>query len=133
MTGVFMRPVLLGFLLLMGVLGSAGAVDEVGSKEFDVTLQVDFGPAGKPSIRKTVHVTEGTTPEQLLAQVCTVRKGRVCCDPREVAGIDGVASHEGKKLWWMVSVNGQKKTVSPYQTRLKPNDVVLWEYRKSNG
>lgn len=116
--------------LLVFTAGSLRAADPVEPNEFDVTLQVDFGPAGKPFIERTVRVAQGTTPEQLLAKICQVKRGLVCCDSRETAGIDGVMSHPGKRLWWSVAVNGRKKEVSPFQTRLKPDDVVRWEYRK---
>lgn len=96
-------------------------------------LEVDFGPAQKPFIRRNVRVEEGATPDQLLAQVCKVKKGLVCCNSRETAGIDGVLSHPGKKLWWSVAVNGRKKEVSPFQTKLKPHDVIRWEYRKDDS
>lgn len=94
-----------------------------------MTLEVEFGPAGKPPIRRTVQVARGATPDRALAAVCVVDKGSTCCDPRETAGIDGVAADPAANRWWTVAVNGSKK-VSPYKTRLKTGDVVRWEYRQ---
>lgn len=96
---------------------------------FDVTLEVDFGPANRPPIRQTVTVARGATSDDLVAKVCTLQKGGVCCDIRETAGIDGVMADPMTNRWWTVSINGSKK-VSPYRTRLKPGDLVRWEYRQ---
>ena len=111
------------FALLM-VVGCATA-----REPFDVTLEVEYGPAGRPALQRTVQVMPGATPEQVLAQASAVEKGSVCCDPRETAAIDGVAADPATNRWWTVSVNGSKK-VSPYRTRVKPGDVVRWEYRQ---
>ena len=99
------------------------------AKPFDVTLEVDFGPAGRPAIRKVVQVEPGTTPEGVLSKACAVGKGSVCCDPRETAAVDGVAADPAANKWWTVSVNGSKK-ISPYRTRIAARDVVRWEYRQ---
>jgi hypothetical protein len=98
------------------------------AEPFDVTLEVDFGPADKAPISQVVQVERGTTPEVLTAKVCAVEKGAVCCDAREIAAIEGIASDPATNQWWTVSVNGSKK-VSPYKTRLRPGDVIRWEYR----
>ena len=115
-------PVALIALLLLGGCATA-------REPFDVALEVDYGPAGRPAVKRTVQVEPGATPERVLAQACTVGKGSVCCDPRETAAIDGVAADPATNRWWTVSVNGSKK-VSPYKTRLKAGDVVRWEYKQ---
>ncbi len=97
-----------------------------------MTLEVDFGPAAKPAVRQVVQVEPGTTPKEVTAKVFPVEKGAVCCDPREVSTIDGVAADPAANRWWTVSVNGSKKGVSPYKTRLKPGDVVRWEYKQND-
>ena len=97
---------------------------------FDVTLEVDFGPAGKPPVRQVVQVERGATPQEATAQLFPVEKGSVCCDPRETASIGGVAADPAANRWWTVAVNGSKK-VSPYKTKLAAGDVVRWEYRQS--
>ena len=117
---------------------------------FPVTLEVDFGPAAKPAeahqrlgtssaagtvpprsaVRQMVQVERGATPRDATEKLFPVGKGAVCCDPREVATINGVASDPATNRWWTVAVNGSKKGVSPYKTRLKPGDVVRWEYKQ---
>jgi len=98
---------------------------------FDVTLEVDFGPAGKPPIRRVLRVERGITPDGLVAAVSPVEKGAVCCDRRETASIGGVAADPAANRWWTVSINGSRK-VSPFKTRLNPGDVVRWEYRQND-
>ncbi|MBI3322314.1 MAG: DUF4430 domain-containing protein [Candidatus Omnitrophica bacterium] len=98
---------------------------------FNVTLEADFGPAGKPAVRRVVQVQPGATPQDAAAQVFPVEKGSVCCDPREIAAIGGVAADPAANTWWTVAVNGSKK-VSPYKTRLAAGDVVRWEYRQND-
>lgn len=98
-------------------------------KPFDVTVEVDFGPAGKPAVRQTVQVAPGATPQDATAKVFPLETGSVCCDSRETAAIGGVAADPATNRWWTVSVNGSKK-VSPYKTRLRPGDLVRWEYRQ---
>lgn len=112
-------------LFCLGLVGCATA----GPKTFETTLEVDFGPAGKPAVRQVVPVELGATPRDVTEKVFPVEKGAVCCDPREVSTIDGVAADPATNRWWTVSINGSKK-VSPYKTKLKPGDVVRWEYRQ---
>ncbi|MBI3615906.1 MAG: DUF4430 domain-containing protein [Candidatus Omnitrophica bacterium] len=119
----------LAFFLLL-TLAFSGCATIPDRKAFDVTLEVDFGPAQKPSLRRTLQVERGATPEGLVAKVFPSQRGAVCCDPREVATIDGVAADPAANRWWTVSLNGSKK-VSPYKTKLKSGDVVRWEYRQS--
>ena len=123
-----MRKMLVVFLLCPLFFGCATA--GAAPRTFDVTLEVDFGPAGKPPVHRIVQVAQGATPESVTGQAFPVQKGAVCCDPREVAVIDGVATDPAANRWWTVSVNGSKK-VSPYKTKLKSGDVVRWEYRQN--
>ncbi len=111
-------------LLCIGMAGCATA-----SRLFDVTLEVDFGPAEKPAVIRTFQVEGRATPKTLTAMAFPVEQGAVCCDPREVSVIDGVAADPAANRWWTVAINGSKK-VSPYKTKLKPGDVVRWEYRQ---
>lgn len=98
-------------------------------RTFEATLEVDFGPVQKPAVHRILPVEGGATAKTLTALAFPVEQGSVCCDPREVAVIDGVAADPAANRWWTVSINGSKK-VSPYKTKLQPGDVVRWEYRQ---
>ncbi len=122
-----MAPIRSGWLAMIGAsLLFCGCAT---SRVFDVRVEVDFGPAGKPPVQQVVRVEPGTTPDGATAQALPLEKGSVCCDSRETASIGGVAADPAANRWWTVSINGSKK-VSPYKTRLKPGDVVRWEYRQ---
>jgi hypothetical protein len=116
---------LLGISLILSGCATLGS----GGKPIDVTVEVDFGPARKPLVRQVVSVQPPVTAELAVAQLFPLEKGSVCCDPREIAAIDGIAADPATNRWWSVSVNGSRK-VSPYRTRLKAGDVVRWEYRR---
>ena len=117
----------LSLLLCLAMAGCAKA--PLVRETFETTLEVDFGPAGKPPVHRTFQVERGATPKTLTAMAFPVEEGSVCCDPREVSVIDGVAADPAASRWWTVAINGSKK-VSPYKTKLKPGDVVRWEYRQ---
>ena len=119
---------LLSFLMVCLAAGCATAGPSM--KTIDVTVEADFGPAGKPPVRQVVQVVSGATPRDATEKAFPVAKGAVCCDPREVSTIDGVAADPATNRWWTVSVNGSKKGVSPYRTKLKAGDVVRWEYKR---
>lgn len=120
-------PAAMFLLLCLAVTGCAGAKSQ--QKTFEATLEVDFGPAQKPAVRRVFQVEPGATPKTLTALAFPVEEGSVCCDPREVSVIDGVAADPAANRWWTVAINGSKK-VSPYKTKLKPGDVVRWEYKQ---
>ena len=121
-----MRAVAVAVILCVALAGCATAA----RKPFNVTLEADFGPANRPPVRQVVQVEEGATSQEATAKVFPVEKGSVCCDPRETAAINGVAADPALNKWWTISINGSKK-VSPYKTRLRPGDVVRWEYRQN--
>jgi hypothetical protein len=100
---------------------------ETEPTQFPVTLDVDFGPANKDPIHVGFFTNSEATPESILKEICKVKNGSVCCDAREVAGIDGVTTSPGANLWWIVTLNGSRD-VSPFGTRLSPNDHVTWTY-----
>ena len=79
-------------LTVLCVFAQGCITGRVGPKTFDATLEVDFGPANRPAIHRVVSVDRGTTPDGLVAKLCSLEKGSVCCNPRETAGIDGVAA-----------------------------------------
>ena len=116
------------FFCCLALLAGCAAA-KARREPFDVVLEVDFGPANKPAVRQVVQVKGGVTPQDAAAKVFPVEKGSVCCDPRETAAVGGVAADPAANRWWTVSINGSKK-VSPYKTKLKPGDVVRWEYKQ---
>ena len=93
-----------------------------------ITLNVDFGPAGKPAYFQKLQVRDGSTAKQAVLQAFPLEYGAVCCHPEEVKGIDGVSVDPLNNYWWRLKINGTSKKVSPYKTHLKAGDVVEWIY-----
>lgn len=97
-------------------------------KMIQVSVKIDFGPAGKPLIEKEMVIPEGTTPKETLRKICPVEAGAACCHPAEVKGIDGVSIDPMQNRWWRLKINGSAKNASPHKSRLKAGDRVEWIY-----
>ena len=97
--------------------------------KFPVEIRVDFGPAGKPAVTRTLEVDRKTTPKEAISLVFPMMSGKVCSSIHDLLEIDGVRSDAAKNYWWICTVNGSRY-VSPYRTRLKRGDLVEWRYRK---
>lgn len=96
-------------------------------KTIPVEVVVDFGPDGKPAVRKQIEVSKGSTPKDAVSTILPILTGVTCCDTREIISIDGVAVNPAENQWWICQLNGSKK-VSPQKTQLKAEDVVQWSY-----
>ena len=95
--------------------------------KFPVEIRVDFGPVGKPALRRTLEVDRKTTPKEAVSLLLPVMSGKVCSSIHDLLAIDGVRPDASKNLWWILTVNGSR-WVSPYRTHLKRGDVVEWRY-----
>ena len=95
--------------------------------KFPVEIRVDFGPAGKPALTRTLEVDRKTTPKDAVSLVFPVMSGKVCSSIHDLLSIDGVRPDAAKNLWWILTVNGSRR-VSPYRTHLKRGDHVEWRY-----
>ncbi len=93
-----------------------------------VTVKVDFGPAGKPSVQKEFTIKDHSTPKEALSKVLPIEEGAICCHPAEVKAIDGVSGDPMKNRWWRLKINGSEKKASPHKSHLKAGDVVEWIY-----
>lgn len=135
----------MGWIVLTRPLGRFG----VKPKTFQVQMQVDFGPArpspfvaqgqtgevGGPgnqaSYEGTLEVEKGMTPKDAVSLVFPVRSGMGCCSLRELIEIDGIAIDPAKNRWWNCSINGERRKVSPHNTKLKSGDRVSWQFSES--
>ena len=100
-------------------------------KTFPIELKVDFGPAQKPAVLKSVIVEKGMTPKDAVSQVFPVQSGMACCSLKELIGIDGTVIDPARNRWWTCSLNGSKK-LSPHKKKLKAGDVVEWKYAEES-
>lgn len=100
----------------------------VPPRQVPITVRIDFGPAGKPTIDREIQIPERATPKQALKEIFPVTEGAACCDPAEVKGIDGVTVDPMANRWWRLKINGTTKNASPHKSRLKAGDRMEWEY-----
>ncbi|MBI2870191.1 MAG: hypothetical protein HYY14_00600 [Candidatus Omnitrophica bacterium] len=116
-----------GLLTALLLAGIPNLCADESQPTFPVTLEVDFGPQGEDSILMELKATGEDTPESLLKKACQVKNDAICCDPREVASVNNVATSPGANVWWVVFLNGSRD-VNPFGTTLKPGDRVAWKY-----
>ncbi len=105
-----------------------GWVLAASADAFHVQVEVDFGPIGKPTLRKSVEVKEGNTALDATKMAVPLKQAFVCCDPEDVETIDGVKCDPEREGWWLYEVNGAKAPVSAHRFRLAEGDRVRWYY-----
>ena len=111
------------------VIGALPFLGPLMPGKFPVELRVDFGPAGKHALTRTLEVDRKTTPKEVVSLVLPVMSGKVCSSIHDLLEIDGVRPDAAKNFWWILTVNGSRQ-VSPYRTHLKRGDLVAWRYLK---
>jgi hypothetical protein len=116
---------LVGVLILAAPLFAAGS----GDHTIRVTVEVDYGPKDKPSIKKVVKLKEGSTVVDATKAVTDLKQGFVCCDMKDVETIGGVKCDAENEGWWLYDINGEKGPVSAYRCLLVDGDRVSWRYR----
>ena len=121
------RLLILLILVFVGAGFKPAPTEAKSFKTIPVEVVVDFGPVGKPEVRKQIAVSKGSTPRDAVSMVFPIMTGIACCDTREIVSIDGIAVNPAENRWWICLVNGSKK-VSPRKTELKAGDIVQWSY-----
>ncbi len=116
-----------GLLLVALVMPHASGDIPEKPERFPVTVRVDFGPLDREGREELLMVDEGSTPKDVVSMLFPFRSGVVCCKTREIFEIDGVRPDQAKNRWWSCELNDSRK-LSPFQTVLKPNDRVAWNY-----
>lgn len=74
----------------------------------------------------------GTTAGGAAEAVYKVEHGLVCCDSRDIRGINGLKVDPRKDKWWIVKVNGNRQNSSA-RTILNDGDIVEWIYDENEG
>jgi hypothetical protein len=94
----------------------------------EVTVTVDFGPAAKPRIEKTVMLPEKSTVLDALtiaAPVVTSTKYGMDHFVEEVAGIENCFEQD---FGWQFEVNGHRSNVPAERYLVKNGDWIKWIY-----
>jgi Domain of unknown function (DUF4430) len=94
----------------------------------EVTVTVDFGPAGKPRLEKTVVVPEKSTVlDALMALVPVVTLPRYGMD-HFVEEIGGIRNDLAGDRGWRFEVNGYRSNVPAERYLVKNHDWIKWVY-----
>lgn len=76
-------------------------------------------------------VAPGTLVIDALKMAYNVDQGLVCCDSRDVKGINGLLVDPHKEKWWVVRINGNMQNASS-RSKLNDGDVVEWIYEEKD-
>lgn len=95
------------------------------------TLFIEI-PESRLIFRHVLEVAGGTTASGLAAVAYKVDRGLVCCDSRDVKGINGLMVDPYQEKWWTVRINGNMQNSSP-RTVLNDGDKVEWRYEESQA
>ena len=94
----------------------------------EVTVTIDFGPAGRPRAEAVVTVTEKSTVlEVLLAQFAVTTAPKYGMD-HFIEEIDGVKNDFVNDRGWSFEVNGRRSNVPAERYLVKHGDWIKWSY-----
>jgi len=93
-----------------------------------VVVDVEFGPAGTASIGRRIKLALGSTALDATMKAVPTKQGIVCCDPKNVLAIGGIACEPSRKLWWFYFLNGKPGPKAAHLVTVAEGDVILWKY-----
>jgi hypothetical protein len=118
------------FLLLFAAPALSAPLLAGGSADgIRVKVELDFGPADRKKVKKEVVLKAGATVTDATRAVAELKQGFVCCDAKDVEGIDGVRCDPKKGGWWLYEVNGKKGNLPAHRFQLRDGDRLVWRYR----
>jgi plastocyanin len=123
-----LKKILIAYAVLLAFLPAL--LPAAAGKDIHVGLEIDYGPANKKSIKKTVTLPEGSTVLDALIKAAPAEQGLVCCNKKDVESIDGVKCDPESESWWLYEINGHKGPVSAFRLILEDGDNVRWFYSK---
>ncbi len=118
-----MRRLLLSFLLVSALAGCGG-----GGNSGEATLWVTRDRGAEVLVEKSVPA--GVTAMQALRSEADVETGY---GGRFVQSIEGVSGNLGAHRDWFYFVNGVEADRGAAEYRLRPGDVLWWDYREWSG
>jgi len=93
-----------------------------------VVVEVDFGTDGRESVSRRIRLPHGATVLDATIKAVPTKQGIVCCDPKNVLAIGGVACDPPNKLWWFYYLNGAPGPKAAHLVVVANGDVILWKY-----
>lgn len=96
--------------------------------EMSVVVEVDFGPAERTSESWRVMLPQGATALDATLKAVPTDQGTVCCDPKNVFAICGVACDPPRRMWWFYFVNDHPGPRAAHLVPVADGDVIQWRY-----
>lgn len=94
----------------------------------EVTVTIDFGPAGKPQVEKTVMVADKSTVFDALSRAVPVITSHKFGMDHFVEEIDGIRNDFTSDRGWHFEVNGYRSNVPAERYLVKNGDWIKWLY-----
>jgi len=94
----------------------------------EVTVTIDFGPAGKPTFEAMVTVSEKSTVLEVLLERLPVTTFPRYGMEHFVEEIDGVKNDFAADCGWRFQVNGRGSNVPAERYLVKNGDWIKWLY-----
>ena len=94
----------------------------------EVTLTIDFGPAGKQTFEALVTVSDRSSVLEVLLNRLRVKTSRRYGMEHFVEEIDGIENDYAGDLGWRFHVNGRGSNVPAERYLVKNGDWVKWLY-----
>ena len=94
----------------------------------EVTVTIDFGPAGRQPFEAAVTVPEKSTVLEVLLQRLSVVTSPKYGMDHFVEEIDGIKTEFVKDRGWRFEVNGRGSNVPAERYLVKNGDWIKWSY-----
>ena len=94
----------------------------------EVTVTIDFGPAGKQPFETTANVSEKSTVLEVLLERLPVTTAPRYGMDHFVEEIDGVKNDFAADCGWRFQVNGRGSNVPAERYLVKNGDWIQWLY-----
>lgn len=96
-----------------------------------VTVTIDFGPAGKPSVEKIIMIADKSTVFDALSSVVPVVSSHKFGMEHFVEEVDGIGNDFARDRGWHFDVNGYRSNVPAERYLVKNDDWIKWLYREA--
>ena len=94
----------------------------------EVTVTIDYGPAGKPRVEKAVMVADKSTVFDALSRAVPVITSHKFGMDHFVEEIDGIRNDFASDRGWHFDVNGYRSNVPAERYLVKNGDWIKWLY-----
>jgi hypothetical protein len=105
-----------------------GAGESLEKQMIEVTVTIDFGPAGKQPFEAMVTVSEKSTVLEVLLERLPVTTAPRYGMEHFVEEIDGVRNDFAADCGWRFQVNGRGSNVPAERYLVKNGDWIKWLY-----